>query len=134
MTQEVAIFDIPPIFGLFLSHDFTAKVGGYLSLDWSHLIIRTRHGAKLKILSGPLHSEHIASEAMINFEATHTCVLGEEMKCVELLEDAKVTRDQSLDQEVFLNEFKDADPYGNYHAIGLGPYVFFYEDQEIPKV
>lgn len=42
------------------------------------------------------------------------------MNCVELLEDEKVTGDRSTHQEVFLNEFIDIDPYGNYHDTGLG--------------
>lgn len=134
VTQELVAIDIPPIFSFYLSQDFTAKVDGYLSLDWSHLILRTEHEANLKILSGPLHKEHIADEAMINFESTHMSILGEERKYVELLEDEEVTGERSTDQEVFLNEFIDVDPYGNYHATGLGTYVIFYEDQPIPKV
>lgn len=60
VSQEVIVIDIPPIFGLYLSHDFTTKIGDYLSLYWSHLILWTQHGAKLKILSEPLHTEHVA--------------------------------------------------------------------------
>lgn len=84
VTQEVAVINIPLVFGLCLSRSFTAKFGGYLSLDWSHLILITKHGAELKILSKPLHSEHIANEVVINFEATHTSILGDEMRCVWL--------------------------------------------------
>lgn len=65
VSQEVVVIDIPPVFGLCLSRDFTAKIGGYLSLDWSHLILRTQHGAKLKIFSEPLHTEHVVDQDML---------------------------------------------------------------------
>lgn len=42
VSQEVVVIDIPLVFGLHLSRDFTTKIGGYLSLDWSHLILRTK--------------------------------------------------------------------------------------------
>lgn len=85
-----------------MSRDFTTNIGGYLSLDWSHLILRTKHGAKLKIVSEPLHSKHIVDEAMINFEATHASIIGNELKCIELVEDKEITSDRNVDQEVFL--------------------------------
>lgn len=134
VSQEVVVIDIPPIFSLCLSRDFTAKIGGYLSLDWSHLILRTQHGAKLKILSEPLHTEHIADRAMLNFEPTHAFLSNEEKKMVELIEDEEVTGDITLEQEVFLNEFINFNPYSNYHATGLSTYCIFYEDQVILKL
>lgn len=82
MSQEVVVIGIPPIFGLCLSRDFTTKIRGYLSLAWSHLILRTQHGAKLKILSEPLHIEHVVDQAMLNFEPTHTSISNEERKMV----------------------------------------------------
>lgn len=134
VSQEVIVIDIPPIFGLCLSHNFTTKIGGYLSLDWSHLILQTQHGAKLKILLEPLLTEHIVDQAMINFEPTHTSISNELRKNVELLEDEEVTDDITLEQEVFLNEFINSDPYANYHAIGLSTYFIFDEDLIIPKL
>lgn len=128
VSQEVVVIDIPPIFGLCHSWDFTAKIGGYLSLDWSHLILCTQHDAKIKILSEPLHAEHVAGQAMINFEPTHTSISNEERKVVELLEDEEVTGEIPPEQEVFLNEFIDSDPFSNLHAIGLGTYCIFYEN------
>lgn len=134
VSQEVVVIDIPPIFGLCLSRDFTAKIGGYLSLDWSHLILHTKRGAKLKILSEPLHVEHVVDQAMLNFEPTHTSISGEERRMVEFIEDEEIIGDTSPNQEVFLEEFIDFDPYSNYHATGLGTYCIFYEGQVVPKL
>lgn len=33
VSQDTMIIDVPPMFGLCLSQEFTSKVGGYLSLD-----------------------------------------------------------------------------------------------------
>lgn len=71
---------------------------------------------------------------MIKFEVAHTSISRSEMKCVKLLEDKEITWDRSANQEVFLNEFIDAGPYGNYHTSGIGTYVIFDEDQPIPNV
>lgn len=119
------IIDIPPIFGLCLSQEFTSKVGVYLSLDWSHLILRTKHGAKMKIESKALHSEHVADEVMLKFEAAHTFITKQEMYCIELLEDEKVTKDQNDQEDVLLSEHMDNDPFDNYHATGLGTSVIY---------
>lgn len=119
VLEEVVIIDIPPVFGLYLPRDFTTKIGGYLSLDWSHLILRTKHGAKLKVMYEPLHTKYVADEALMNFEATYTSITREEMYCIELLEDEEVTGDRTLEQEVFLNKFIESDPFGNYHATGI---------------
>lgn len=45
-----------------------------------------------------------------------------------------MTRDITLEQEFFLNEFINYDPYSNYHATGLGTNCIFDEDQIIPKL
>lgn len=134
VSQEVVVIDIPLVFRLCLSQDFTAKIGGYLFLDWSHLILCTQHDTKLKILSEPLHVEHVADQAMINFKPTHTSISNKERKVVELLEDEEVTGEIPPEHEVFLNEFIDSDPFSNYHATDLGTYCIFYENQIIPKL
>ncbi|KAH9293824.1 hypothetical protein KI387_040972, partial [Taxus chinensis] len=38
VLQDVSVIDLPPLFALCLSRDFTAKIGGYLSADWSHML------------------------------------------------------------------------------------------------
>ncbi|XP_059070727.1 uncharacterized protein LOC131860348 [Cryptomeria japonica] len=87
----------------------------------------------MKILSEPLHAEHIADQALINFEPTHTSITNDEQKVVELLED-EVTGEIPPEQEAFLNESIDSDPFSNYHATSLGTYCIFEEDQLIPKL
>lgn len=124
VSQEVMVIDIPPVFGLYLSRYFTTKIGGYMSLDWSHLILRTQHVAKLKILSEPLHAKHIAHQALINFEPTHTSISNDERKVVEILEDEEVMGEILPEQEAFLNEFINSDPFSNYHPLAWVPIAF----------
>lgn len=125
---EVVIVDIPPIFGMCLSCDFTNKIGGYMSLDWFHLIVRTRYGSKLKVLSKPLHLEYILDDNMMNLEPTHTTFSQNQMYCVEILEKEKVMGDRIEKEEVLLNEFIKNNPSGNYHATGLWRYIICDED------
>ena len=44
IPMDIYIIDLPPFFSICLSRDFTAKIGGYLSADWSHMLFRTRYG------------------------------------------------------------------------------------------
>lgn len=41
IPHDIYIVDLPPNFAICLSRDFTTKLGGYLSFDWSHLFFRT---------------------------------------------------------------------------------------------
>ncbi|KAH9294238.1 hypothetical protein KI387_040557, partial [Taxus chinensis] len=59
VLQDVSVIDLPPLFSLCLSRDFTAKIGGYLSADWSHMLFRTRYGTKVTIRSEPIANFHI---------------------------------------------------------------------------
>lgn len=42
-----------------MSWDFTAKIGGYLSSDWSHMFFKTKHGTKVTIKSEAIENDHI---------------------------------------------------------------------------
>lgn len=39
ITQEIMVVELPPLFGLCLSWDFTTKIGGYLAMDYTHYLI-----------------------------------------------------------------------------------------------
>ncbi|KAH9310162.1 hypothetical protein KI387_038073, partial [Taxus chinensis] len=55
----ILVIDLPPLFDIFLSRDFTANMGGYLSADWSHMILRTRYGTKVTIRVEPICHNHV---------------------------------------------------------------------------
>lgn len=61
ITQDVSIIELPPLFSIFLSRDFTAKVGGYLSSYWSHMLLRTRYDTRFIIQAEPIFSYHVES-------------------------------------------------------------------------
>lgn len=82
--QEVVVIDIPSVFEMCLSRDLTTKLGGYLALDWSHLILRTKHRLKMKILSKSFHLEHIVNDTNLCFKADHTSTFQQERYCVEI--------------------------------------------------
>ncbi|KAH9289487.1 hypothetical protein KI387_033604 [Taxus chinensis] len=71
ILQDVTVVDLPPYFALCLSRDFTTKIGGYLSSDWS-LFFTTHYGTKVTINSEPLARFHIephSSNAVANYSA-----------------------------------------------------------------
>ena len=39
VIQDIIVVDLPPLFGICLSREFTTKLGGYLALDYSHLLL-----------------------------------------------------------------------------------------------
>ena len=57
VPMDIYIIDLPPYFSICLSRDFTAKIGGYVSADWSHMLCRTRYGTKVTIPSEPIAKE-----------------------------------------------------------------------------
>ncbi|KAH9298001.1 hypothetical protein KI387_029683, partial [Taxus chinensis] len=58
VLQDVSVIDLLPLFALCLSRDFTAKIVGYLSTDWSHLLFQTRYGTKATIRFEPIANFH----------------------------------------------------------------------------
>ena len=59
IPQDIFVIDLPPYFALCLSREFTAKIGGYLSSDWSHMLFRTHYGTKVTIKLVGLSKNHI---------------------------------------------------------------------------
>jgi len=39
VIQDIILVNLPPLFGICLSKEFTTKLGGYLALDYSHLLL-----------------------------------------------------------------------------------------------
>jgi len=39
ITQEIVVVELPPLFGLCLSREFTANIGGYLAMDYTRYLI-----------------------------------------------------------------------------------------------
>ena len=39
VIQDIIMVDLPPLFGICLSREFTAKLGGYLALDYSNILL-----------------------------------------------------------------------------------------------
>jgi len=39
VIQDIIMVDLPPLFGIYLSREFTTKLRGYLALDYTHLLL-----------------------------------------------------------------------------------------------
>lgn len=68
VVQEVMIIELPALFDLCLSREFTSKLGGYLSMNYNHYIIPCK-GRRVKIKredAYPYHVERIEEEN-VNF-------------------------------------------------------------------
>lgn len=85
VTWEVTIIEIPMLFRMFLSRDFTRKIGRYLALNWSHLIPRTKHGVNIKNLLEKNHPKHITEDSVMIFEASHTSISKKEIYFMDIL-------------------------------------------------
>ena len=59
IPMDIYIIDLPPYFFIFLSRDFKAKIGGYLSIDWSHMLFCARYGTKVTIRFEPIERDCI---------------------------------------------------------------------------
>lgn len=69
-SHKKYVIDLPPYFSIYLSRDFTAKFGGYLSFDWSHMFFRMSYGTKFNIkLEGLVKDQthpHVPSVINVN--------------------------------------------------------------------
>ena len=59
IQKDVYVIYLPPYFSICLSRDFIAKIEGYLSYGWYHMLFRTRYGTKVTIKSKLLAKDHI---------------------------------------------------------------------------
>lgn len=66
------MFDLPIYFSICLSREFIAKISGYLSFDWSHMLFRIRYGMKVTIRVEPIANDHIEpyTPSPINMNST----------------------------------------------------------------
>lgn len=39
LNQDIVVVDLPPLFGIFFSKEFTTNLGGYLALDCTNLLL-----------------------------------------------------------------------------------------------
>lgn len=44
VLQDISVIELPAHFAICLSMECIAKIGGYLSFDWSNMLFRTRYG------------------------------------------------------------------------------------------
>ena len=74
IPMDIYIIDLPPYFSICLSQDFTAKIGCYLSIDWSHMLFHTRYGTKVIIPSEPI-AQYCIEHHVVNTENGVAAVL-----------------------------------------------------------
>ena len=58
VIQDIIVIDLPPLFGICLAREFTAKLGEYLALCYSHVLLRFKN-KQVKILNEGTKSIHI---------------------------------------------------------------------------
>ncbi|KAH9295246.1 hypothetical protein KI387_038834, partial [Taxus chinensis] len=142
-TQDISVIDLPPLFTIFLSQDFTAKMGGYLSADWSHMILRTRYGTKVTIRVEPIFHNHVEPYTASPINGNYTIHDPEEEvvdhKPTTLVEEVP---DTMLDEVSVDHQY---DPYAEALAeeevglllleeMGLGTYCIHEEGAIIPQL
>ena len=128
IPQYTFVIDFPPYFALYLSREFTAKIGGYLSTDWSHMLFRTRYGTKITIRFELLSKGHIESYTPNVINAI--CIALDQMKDL-VTQDTNtqvdgipnVLLDQWAIQNSSRNKTNDIS-IKDITIVGLGNYVF----------
>jgi hypothetical protein len=72
IVQDISVVEVKPHFSICLSREFTTKIGGYISSDWSYMFFRTRYETKASIKVEPLALHHIEpyTSSPINMNCT----------------------------------------------------------------
>ncbi|KAH9296663.1 hypothetical protein KI387_044243 [Taxus chinensis] len=133
VLQDVSVIDLPPLFALCLSRDFTAKIGGYLSVDWSHMIFRTRYGTKATIRSEPIVNFHIEPHVPSPINANCSAFDQEEWSN-DLETGTKVEGIPYLTLDEWANKSHEFDPYKEIEESELGVYSVHEENSPIPDI
>ena len=58
VIQDIIVVDLPLLFGICFSREFTIKLGGYLALDYTHLLLPFQN-KKVKILNNGTKNVHL---------------------------------------------------------------------------
>ena len=130
---DIYVIDLPPYFAMCLSRDFTTKIGGYLSSDWSYMLFRTRYGTKVIIKSESLAKDHI--------EPYVPCAINANLVSFEKEDHAGDFEDKArLDDipDILLDEWAEnhtsEDHHLDFYHTGLGNYVIQEQDAVIPNL
>ncbi|KAH9311632.1 hypothetical protein KI387_026667, partial [Taxus chinensis] len=133
ILQDVSVIYFPPLFALCLSRDFIAKIGGYLSVDWSHMLFRTRYGTKVTIRSEPIANFHIEPHTSSQINANYSAFDQEDYLNTDEA-DTKFGSIPDLTLDEWASKVHDFDPYQEVEESELGVYYIHEENQHIPSV
>lgn len=133
IRQDVYIIDLPPYFALCLSRDFKAKLGGYLSSDWSHMFFRTIYGTKVTIKLELLANDHI--EPYIPSVVNANLSIQESNEQPDIPDPNTPIEgipDVVLDEWVVEND--EEDPFNHMEELELGVYMIHEEGVVVPNL
>lgn len=83
ILQDISIIDLPTHSTICLSRDFTTKMGGYITVDWSFMVFRTGYVTHASIKVEPLFMNHVELY-MISLEDMRCNLFDEEEKYLDL--------------------------------------------------
>lgn len=86
IIQDIIVVNLPPMFTLFLSREFTSKLGVYLAMNYSHMIISFKN-KNFKILNEVASNFHTKKIAQAN-------VLYEDVRMVNFFQEKMEIVDQ----------------------------------------
>ncbi|KAH9327817.1 hypothetical protein KI387_043751 [Taxus chinensis] len=133
ILQDASVIDLPPLFALCLSRDFTAKIGGYLFADWSHMLFRTRYGTKATIRSEPITNFHIEPYTPSQINVNCSAFDQEDHPSTDEA-DTKVGSIPDLTLDEWANKVHAFDTYQGIEESELGVYCINEESQPIPSI
>lgn len=110
-----------------LSRDFTTKLGGFLSFNWSHLFLKTIDGTNVTIKSKPQAKFHI--EPCVPSPINANLYITHELKDQSMTLDPNTPiKDVNLDEGAAL--YHKVDPFSHTSGVGLGIYMI--QEHEVP--
>ncbi|KAH9306060.1 hypothetical protein KI387_010464, partial [Taxus chinensis] len=113
--------------------DFIARIGGYLSADWSHMLFRTRYGTKVTIRSEPIANFHIEPHTPRQINANCSAFDQEDYPNTDEA-DTKVGSILDLTLDEWARKVHAFDPYQEVEESELGFYCIHEENQPIPSI
>ena len=76
ITMNVLVIDIPDVWGMLLSREWAAKLGGSIQLDLTYATVPISEMASIKLMNEPPMMEHVETPNHLFNDAIHVTNVG----------------------------------------------------------
>lgn len=120
ITQEIMLIELPPLFELCLSREFTTKIESYLAMDYTYYLIPCGN-KRVRLDNEKISNFHVDKKEEVSM------VICELEEINQLLEELQI---EDLFTMNILNTIHNME-FGNYYLMELKPFILKLTNEEM---